>query len=93
MSEDTARGPLLLFAANTTKALIDAVPFQPAATSIPLAVNPAAQAPEASARLTDDIDTTTAGDPLIFHVFCALTEFEADLTRERTMAGLAGARN
>jgi DNA invertase Pin-like site-specific DNA recombinase len=43
--------------------------------------------------LTDDIDTTTAGSRLIFHVFCVLAEFEADLTRERTMAGLAAARN
>jgi DNA invertase Pin-like site-specific DNA recombinase len=28
----------------------------------------------------------------VFHVFCALAEFERDLIRERTAAGLAAAR-
>src|SRR5215204_459927 len=42
--------------------------------------------------LTERIDTTTPGGKLVFHVFGALAEFERDLTRERTNAGLAAAR-
>src|SRR5438552_3531972 len=42
--------------------------------------------------LTESIDTTTPGGKLIFHVFGALAEFERDLIRERTNAGLAAAR-
>lgn len=42
--------------------------------------------------LTESIDTTTPGGKLIFHIFGALAEFERDLIRERTMAGLAAAR-
>lgn len=42
--------------------------------------------------LRENIDTTTSGGKLIFHVFGALAEFERDLTRERTQAGLAAAR-
>jgi DNA invertase Pin-like site-specific DNA recombinase len=42
--------------------------------------------------LTENIDTTTAGGKLIFHVFGALAEFERDLIRERTLAGLSAAR-
>ena len=38
------------------------------------------------------IDTTTPGGRLVFHVFAALAEFERDLIRERTHAGLAAAR-
>lgn len=38
------------------------------------------------------IDTTTSNGRLIFGIFAALAEFEADLIRERTMAGLAAAR-
>ena len=41
---------------------------------------------------TEGIDTTTASGTLVFHVFGALARFERDLTRERTMAGLAAAR-
>jgi DNA invertase Pin-like site-specific DNA recombinase len=37
-------------------------------------------------------DTTTPGGKLVFHVFAALAEFERDLIRERTAAGLAAAR-
>ncbi len=39
-----------------------------------------------------NIDTTTASGKLIFGIFAALAEFEGDLIRERTMAGLASAR-
>src|ERR671915_2547182 len=42
--------------------------------------------------LTEQIDTTTSGGKLVFHVFGALAEFERDLLRERTHAGLAAAR-
>ncbi len=42
--------------------------------------------------LTEQIDTTTPGGKLVFHVFGALAEFERDLIRERTKAGLAVAR-
>ena len=42
--------------------------------------------------LTESIDTTTNGGRLIFHIFASLAEFERDLIRERTMAGLAAAR-
>ena len=40
----------------------------------------------------EDIDTTTPGGRLVFHVFSALASFELELVRERTMAGLASAR-
>src|SRR4051812_23975609 len=42
--------------------------------------------------LQESIDTTTSGGKLIFHVFGALAEFERDIIRERTLAGLASAR-
>lgn len=42
--------------------------------------------------LQESIDTTTSGGKLIFHVFAALAEFERDLIRERTRAGLDAAR-
>jgi DNA invertase Pin-like site-specific DNA recombinase len=41
--------------------------------------------------LQEAIDTTTPGGTLVFHVFAALAEFERDLIRERTSAGLAAA--
>ncbi len=40
----------------------------------------------------ENIDTTTSGGKLVFHIFGALAEFERDLVRERTQAGLAAAR-
>ena len=42
--------------------------------------------------LTEQIDTSTPGGKLVVHVFAALAEFERDLIKERTMAGLAAAR-
>jgi DNA invertase Pin-like site-specific DNA recombinase len=42
--------------------------------------------------LQEAIDTTTPGGKLVFHIFAALAEFERDLIRERTSAGLAAAR-
>lgn len=42
--------------------------------------------------LTESIDTTTPGGRLIFHVFGALAEFERELIRERTNAGLKSAK-
>jgi DNA invertase Pin-like site-specific DNA recombinase len=41
--------------------------------------------------LTEVIDTTPSGGRLIFHVFGALGQFERDLIRERTKAGLNAA--
>ena len=42
--------------------------------------------------LTENIDTTTPGGKLIFHIFGSLAEFERALIVERTQAGLAAAR-
>ena len=42
--------------------------------------------------LQEQLDTTSSGGKLIFHLFAALAEFERDLIRERTKAGLAAAR-
>jgi DNA invertase Pin-like site-specific DNA recombinase len=42
--------------------------------------------------LIENIDTTTSGGKLIFHIFGALAEFERDIIRERTQAGLLAAR-
>jgi DNA invertase Pin-like site-specific DNA recombinase len=42
--------------------------------------------------LQEQLDTSTSGGKLVFHVFGALAEFERDLIRDRTMAGLAAAR-
>lgn len=42
--------------------------------------------------LTENIDTTTSGGKLVFHIFGALAEFERELIRERTQAGLSAAR-
>src|SRR5216683_3772705 len=42
--------------------------------------------------LQENIDTTTPGGKLIFHIFGAPAEFEGDLIRQRTLAGLAAAR-
>jgi DNA invertase Pin-like site-specific DNA recombinase len=42
--------------------------------------------------LTENIDTTTSGGKLIFHLFGALAEFEREIIKERTSAGLSAAR-
>lgn len=42
--------------------------------------------------LNDSIDTTTPQGKLTFHLFAALAEFEREIIRERTMAGLQAAR-
>jgi DNA invertase Pin-like site-specific DNA recombinase len=42
--------------------------------------------------ITERIETTSAAGKLVFHVFAALAEFERNLIRERTRAGLAAAR-
>jgi DNA invertase Pin-like site-specific DNA recombinase len=42
--------------------------------------------------LTQPIDTSTPMGTLIFHIFGAMAQFERELGRERTMAGLAAAR-
>ncbi len=42
--------------------------------------------------LQENIDTGSTGGKLIFHIFSALAEFERDLIRDRTNAGLKAAR-
>jgi DNA invertase Pin-like site-specific DNA recombinase len=42
--------------------------------------------------LNDPIDTTTSQGRFIFNIFASLAEFERDLIRERTQAGLSAAR-
>jgi DNA invertase Pin-like site-specific DNA recombinase len=42
--------------------------------------------------ITENIDTATATGQLVFHIFGALAEFERNLIRERTLAGLESAR-
>ncbi|WP_319517583.1 recombinase family protein [uncultured Martelella sp.] len=42
--------------------------------------------------ITENIDTNTPGGRLVFHLFGALSQFERDLIRERTNAGLQVAR-
>ena len=42
--------------------------------------------------LTESIDTTTTSGRLLFHIFGSLAEFERDLIRDRTAAGLESAR-
>lgn len=42
--------------------------------------------------LHDNIDTTTPQGKLTFHIFAAIAEFEREIIRERTKAGLASAR-
>lgn len=43
--------------------------------------------------LTESIETGTPAGKLVFHVFAALAEFERNLIRERTVAGLKSARS
>ena len=42
--------------------------------------------------ITENIDTSTATGQLVFHIFGALAEFERNLIRERSIAGLEAAR-
>lgn len=42
--------------------------------------------------LQEKIDTSSSGGRLVFHMFAALAEFERNLIRERTQAGLTAAR-
>jgi Resolvase, N terminal domain len=42
--------------------------------------------------LNDPIDTTSAQGRLVFNLFASLAEFERELIRERTLAGLSAAR-
>ena len=42
--------------------------------------------------LNDHIDTATPAGKLVFRIFASLAEFERELIRERTMAGLAAAK-
>lgn len=42
--------------------------------------------------ITEKIDTTTSTGKFVFHLFAALAEFERNIIRERTMAGMKAAR-
>lgn len=42
--------------------------------------------------LQEHIDTSSPGGQLVFHIFGALAEFEREMIRERTKAGLKAAR-
>jgi len=42
--------------------------------------------------LQENIDTSSSGGKLTFHLFGSLAEFERDIIRERTKAGLEAAR-
>lgn len=42
--------------------------------------------------LQENLDTLSPGGKLVFHIFGAIAEFERDLIRERTIAGLESAR-
>ncbi len=42
--------------------------------------------------LKENLDTSTAGGRLVFHVFASISEFEREIIRERTIAGLKAAR-
>lgn len=42
--------------------------------------------------VTENIDTSSAGGRMIFHVIAAMAEFERSMISERTMAGMAAAR-
>src|SRR5499425_1045730 len=42
--------------------------------------------------ITENIDTSNATGKLVFHIFGALAEFERNLIKERTLAGLSAAR-
>lgn len=42
--------------------------------------------------LTESIDTTTPNGKLVFHIFGSLAEFERDIIKQRTVAGLEAAR-
>ena len=55
-------------------------------------VNTIQQAGASLRSLNDQIDTTTSHGKFTFHLFAALAEFERDIIRERTHAGLEAAR-
>jgi DNA invertase Pin-like site-specific DNA recombinase len=55
-------------------------------------VNQLSQAKIGLKSLNDPIDTTTAQGRLTFNIFASLAEFERELIRERTQAGLSAAR-
>ena len=42
--------------------------------------------------ITENMDTGSSGGKLIFHIFGSIAEFERDLIKERTQAGLTAAR-
>jgi DNA invertase Pin-like site-specific DNA recombinase len=55
-------------------------------------VNRLAEQGIAFKSLTERIDTSSATGKFVFHIFGALAEFERNLIKERTLAGLSAAR-
>jgi len=55
-------------------------------------INQLAENGVAFRSLRESIDTSTATGKLILHIFAALAEFEQEIIRERTKAGLTAAR-
>jgi DNA invertase Pin-like site-specific DNA recombinase len=100
---DTASGSL-----NLRKGLIDAIEFCRAGDSLVVwkldrlgrslkhlieTVNRLQAKDIGFVSLQENVDTTSSGGKLVFHVFGALAEFERELVRERTRAGLAASRS
>lgn len=100
---DTASGSL-----DTRKGLADAVEFCRAGDSLIVwkldrlgrslkhlieTVNQLQAKEIGFVSLQESVDTTTSGGKLVFHIFAALAEFERELIRERTRAGLKSARS
>lgn len=65
--------------------------YKPTSTNQSLLI-PSCAAGAGFQSLNDAIDTNTPTGKLTFHLFAALAEFERDIIRERTKAGLAAAR-
>jgi DNA invertase Pin-like site-specific DNA recombinase len=100
---DTASGSL-----DTRKGLMDAIEFCRAGDSLIVwkldrlgrslrhlieTVNRLQAKEIGFVSLQESVDTTTSGGKLVFHVFAALAEFERELSRERTRAGVQSARS
>ena len=55
-------------------------------------INPFTESGIGFQRLAEQIETTNAGGKMLSHIFGARAEFEHDVIRERTKAGIAAAR-
>lgn len=55
-------------------------------------INILAEKKVAFRSLNENIDTSSTSGKLVFHIFASIAEFERDIIRDRTKAGLAAAR-